>query len=153
MATKIDVGIEIDVRGQDTDFLEARISAWNGAFGGAAYIYASIGGLEEVATKLKGFPQHPTDVREVTLGGFGPEWAGGGVRMRFYCADASGHAYVELEIESEGLQGRPSQSVRMSMPVEAAAVDSFTEELRSVGARRGGFARLEQRAGGPDIDF
>lgn len=146
MAIKIDVGIEIDVIGKGTDFLEVRISAWNGAFGGAAYIYASIGGLEEVATRLEGFPQHPTDVREVTLGGFGPAWAGGGVRMRLHCADASGHAYLELEIESEGLEGRPSQSVHMSMAVEAVAVDSFTEELRSAGARRGGVARLEGTA-------
>ncbi|HET7215933.1 MAG TPA: hypothetical protein VFL79_20245 [Terriglobia bacterium] len=143
MATTIDVGIEFDVIGKETDLLKVRISAWNGAFGGAADVYTGIGGLEEAAKRLKGFPQHPADTREVTLGAFGPEWAGGGVRMRFYCLDASGHAHLELDIESEGLQGRPSQSVHMSLAIEAASVDSFIEELRSTGARTRGSARLE----------
>src|SRR5437879_5351738 len=50
--------------------------------------------------KLLGFPTQPSDAREISFGAFGREWAGGGVSMKFYCADRSGHAFVESKIES-----------------------------------------------------
>jgi hypothetical protein len=136
----VEIGLQFEVTYKDSDLLKVRISAWNGAFGGTADVYVGIGKLEEVATKLKGFPNNPSDTREITLGGFGPNWAGGGVGMRFYCTDASGHAYVESKIESGS---KPVQSVSLSLPIEAAAMDSFVDELRRVGANRSGTARLE----------
>ena len=139
----MDIGFKFKVIYGDADLLKVRISAWNGAFGGVADVFVGIGGLEEASAKLKGFPKHPSDVRELMLGAFGPRFAGGGVSLRFYCADASGHAYVDTKIESETLPSRPVQYVNLSQPVEAAAVDSFVDELRQIGMRKTGIARLE----------
>ncbi len=139
----MDIGFRFEVIYKDSYLLEVRLSAWNGAFGGAADLYVGIGQLEETAAKLKGFPNHPSDTREVILGDFGPKSAGGGVSMRFYCTDASGHASVESKIESDSLSGKPAQCVTLSLPIEAAAVDSFVDELRRLGADGTGIARLK----------
>lgn len=139
----VDIGFRFEVIYRDNDLLEVRVTAWNGAFGGTADVYVGIGGLEEAAARLRGFPKRPADVREVMLGAFGPASAGGGVSMRFYCADAAGHAYVDSKIESDSLAGRPVQCVTLSLPIEAAAVDSFVEELRLLGLRKTGVASLK----------
>lgn len=137
------IGFQFEVIYKGSDLLQVRVSSWNGAFGGMADVYVGIGTLEETAAKLRGFPNRPSDVREAVLGAFGPQSAGGGVSMRFYCADSSGHAYVEARIESDSLPGKPAQSVTLSLPIEAAAVDSFVSELRLLGLQKAGVARLE----------
>jgi hypothetical protein len=137
-----DIGFQFDVIYKAEDLIQVRVFGWNGAFGGTAEIYVGIGLLEEIAGKLSGFPTRKSDSREFTLGGFGAKWAGGGVAMRFYCLDASGHACVESRIEAENLPSQSVQSATFSLPIEAAAVDSFVHELRRVGADRSGTAHL-----------
>jgi len=66
-----EVGLQFEVIWQDEDLFDVRVSVWNGAFGGVAEIYVAIGGLEEVAKKLSGFPKNPKDVPEIALGTFG----------------------------------------------------------------------------------
>jgi hypothetical protein len=139
----MDIGFRFEVIYKAEDLIEVRISAWNGVFGGTADVYLEIGRLEEIAARLQGFPSHPSDTREVVLGAFGPEFAGGGVSMRFHCADRSGHAYVESRIESGEKRGRSTDSAFLTLHIEAAAVDSFVDELRRLGADRSGIARLE----------
>jgi len=139
----MDIGFQFEVIYKDSDLLQVRVSAWNGAFGGTAEVYVGIGKLEEAAAQPKGFPNDPSDTREVVWGAFGSQSAGGGVSMRFYCADASGHAYVDAKIQSDSLPGKPVQFVNLSQPIEASAVDSFVDELRLVGVRKAGVARLE----------
>jgi hypothetical protein len=139
----MDIGFQFEVIYKAEGLIEVRISAWNGAFGGTADVYVGIGRLQETAASLKGFPGHPSDTRELILGAFGPEWAGGGVSMQFYCADASGHAYVESKIESGDKRGRSIESVILSLPIEAAAVDSFVDELHRLGVNEAGVARLQ----------
>lgn len=141
----MNIGLSFEVIYKDSDFLEVRASAWNGAFGGAADVYVGIGVLEETAAKLLGFPRNTSDNREVTLGSFSPDRAGGGVKMRFCCADASGHAFVELRIDTGSTSGKQLESVTMYLPVEAAAVDSFVAQLRRAGSSRSGIARLETK--------
>ncbi len=140
----MDIGFQFEVTYKDKDLMKVRVSAWNGTFGGTAVAYLGIGQLEEFAATLEGFPRSPSDTREITLGAFGPEWAGGGVSMQFYCADRAGHAYVESKIESDDVdkQGRTIESVVLSLPIEAAAVDSFVEELRQLSAEKAKTARL-----------
>jgi hypothetical protein len=138
----MEIGFRFEVIYKDSDLLEVRVAGWNGAFGGAADVYVGIRKLEEAAAKLKGFPNHPSDTREVILGAFGSKTAGGGVSIRFYCADASGHAFVESRIESDPLSGKPVQCVSFSFPIEAAAVDSFVDELCRLGIEKRGSARL-----------
>src|SRR5713101_5881662 len=96
----MDVGFQFEVMYKDVHLVEVRISAWNGSFGGVADVYLGLDQLEETATKLRGFPSDPSDVREATFGAFGPTSPPGRrVSMRFYCADKSGHAYVDSTIE------------------------------------------------------
>lgn len=135
-------GFEFDVKWHDSDVLEVGIAAWNGGFGGTADVYVAIGGLGEMAEKLKGFPRGVTDSREVVLGAFGPEWAGGAVSMRFHCVDGAGHTYVESRIESKSQKAGITQSVLLILPIEPAALDSFVEDLRRLEAEKTGTAHL-----------
>jgi hypothetical protein len=138
----MDIGFQFEVIYKDADLLEVRIAAWNGSFGGVANVYLDISKLEEAATALKGFPVRSSDVREVTFGAFGPQSAGGGVTMRYYCVDSAGHAFVDSRIEAGSNQSNPTEYVTLSVAIEAAAVDSFVDELRQMGLTRGGKARL-----------
>ena len=142
----MDIGLQFEVIYKAEDLIQVRVFAWNGAFGGTADIYVGIGRLEEIAAELEGFPASVSDGREIKLGALGPK-AAGGVEMRFYCTDASGHAYVECKIDSGSLSVEPVQSVTLSLPIEAAAVDSFVDELRLLGVRKSGLARLEGAPG------
>ena len=137
-----DVGFQFEIIYKDVHLLEIRISAWNGTFGGVADLYVGLDVLKEAATKLQKFPRDPSDIREVTFGGFGPKSAGGGVSMRFYCADRAGHTYVDSKIESNYDLAGKAQSVIMTLTVEPAAVDSFVEELGRLSADQAGRAYL-----------
>jgi hypothetical protein len=138
----MEIGFRFEVRWSDADIFDIRISAWNGAFGGSTSVYVPIGGLAEAATKLEGFPRHPSDKRELQFGAFGAEWAGGAVSMAFYCKDAAGHALVDARIESEHGGTPKAQSALFFVPVEASAVDAFVEDLRRLEADREGTAAL-----------
>jgi hypothetical protein len=139
-----DIGFQFEVIYKDVHLVEVRISAWSGSFGGVADVYVGLDQLEESAAKLQGFPSDPSDVREVTFGAFGPKSAPGRrVNMRFYCANRSGHAYVDSTIESDNNAAGKIQSAIISFPVEAAAVDSFVEDLHRLGAERTGTAHLK----------
>jgi len=142
----VDIGFQIKVIYADKDLIELRVSAWNGAFGGSADVYVGIGQLEQIADKLQGFPNGLSDTREVILGVFGPNSAGGALSIRFYCADRSGHTWVDSKIESDYEPLGKAQSVILSLPIEAAAVDSFIEEIRRLGADRAGTAHLRGAA-------
>jgi len=137
----MDIQFQFEVIYNNSDLVEVRVSAWNGAFGGAADVYVGNDQLEEIAAKISGFPTSASDAREITLGAFGPK-SGGGVGMRFYCADASGHAFLESRIESDKLSGGTIESVTLSIPIEAVAVDSFVDELRQLVAGKGRKAHL-----------
>jgi hypothetical protein len=138
------LGLQIQVTYADEDLVEIRVSAWNGMFGGAAEIYVNLDELEQIAGKLKGFPETIADSREIVVGELGSRSPSedGGLRMFFYCRDSSGHAYVDLRIESYSLSKRKVQFVTCFLPIEAAAVDSFVEELARIGAERAGQAFL-----------
>ena len=137
-----EVGLQLEVIWRDEDVFKILVSVWNGEFGGTTETYAAIGGLKEIAEKLLRFPRHPTDVREVVVGSFGREFAGGAASMRFYCIDHAGHAYVEVKIESEFESAGVVQYVIISMPIEAAAVDLFVGDLSQLETERSGTAML-----------
>jgi hypothetical protein len=63
--------------------------------------------------------------------------------MRFYCADRAGHAYVESKIESGSESAGVVQYAVISMPIEAAAVDSFVGALLQMDRDRFGCALLK----------
>jgi hypothetical protein len=138
-------GFWLDVIYHDSDLLQLRVTAWNGAFGGATELYVAIGELEQIAVKLAGFPKSFADAREFVLGAFGPEFAGGGVSTRFYCLDRAGHSYLECKIESDEKSAGVLQIATLVMPIEAAAVDRFVEGMRRIGKDRAGTALLSAR--------
>lgn len=126
---EMQTGVQCEVLYRDNDLDKIRVSAWNGFFGGAADVYLPAGQLGEVASQLQGFPKNVIDNREVTMGTFDPESAGGGVSMRFFCIDRSGHAYVEMKIESDRDVSGRVQSAMLLVPIEASAIDAFISEL------------------------
>jgi hypothetical protein len=138
----MDVGLQFTVIWDDADMFSLRVTASSAAFRGEAEVYVGIGQLEEAAATLEGFPRSPADAREVTLGSFDPGFVRGAIKMRFYCSDSSGHAYVEAKIESRETPGGTRESAQLSIPIEAAALDSFVEELRRLELRKSGIARL-----------
>jgi hypothetical protein len=137
------VGFEFQMLWHDEDVFKLCVKAWNGSFGGAAEIYEAIGDLHKAAGQLLGFPRSPSDAREVVFGNFDPKFAAGGVRMRFHCVDGAGHAYVEATIDSKYLSGGTVQTVVLSMPVEATAIDTFVLELDRLEKERSGSAYLK----------
>jgi hypothetical protein len=142
-ATPPYLGFRFQVNWSDDDAVQLGFSAWNGMFGGAADMYEPIGGLEAAAAQLRGFPSDASDTRQITIGNFNRKCAGGGVSMRFYCIDGAGHSYVEATIDSNFQYGRVTQTVTLSMPVEASAVDAFVQQLHVAGAKRRGKAHLK----------
>src|SRR5215475_11161773 len=126
------VGIDIEVCWADEDIFDVRVSAWNGSFGGTANLVVETGGLEKFAATVSGFPKDTKDVREVTLGTFSRDLAGGAVSMRFFCRDMAGHAYVQCRIESGLETAGVFQTATLVMPVEASAVDQFVTKLRNL---------------------
>ena len=143
MTPKRLIGFEFQVIWFDSDAIELCVSAWNGTFGGTADIYEAIGDLEEAAAQLRGFPRNPSDRREIILGNFDRKYAGGGVKMRFHCIGGAGHSFVEATIDSNCETAGTFQTAMLSMPVEAASVDVFVQELQRVGANRAGKAYLK----------
>jgi hypothetical protein len=140
-----EVGLQVDVIWSDEDVSKIRVSVWNGDFGGTTETYVATGDLQEIAKKLSGFPRYPADARDIVIGSFGREFAGGAASLRFYCADAAGHAYVEVKIESEFESAGVVQYAIISMPIEAAAVDSFVADLNRLETERSGTAMLPGR--------
>jgi hypothetical protein len=139
------VGFEFQLLWHDDDVLNLSVKAWNGAFGGAADVYEAIGNLQKAAEELRGFPTDPSDTREITFGNFDRKFAAGGVRMRFHCVDGAGHAYVDATIDSNYLTGGTIQTAVLAVPVEAAAVDKFLQELEQLEKARAGSAHLRAR--------
>ena len=125
----MEIGLDVRIVYQDNDVIELRVYGSNGKYCGTTEAYVGIGELEEAALKIKGFPTGPADTREIVFGSFGSSSAGGGVRLRFYCIDASVHARARVEIEVHSDQTGDVETVSFLLPIEAAGVDSFVAEL------------------------
>ncbi|MFA6036853.1 MAG: hypothetical protein WC748_01870 [Legionellales bacterium] len=138
----MNIGFKFKVIYQDVDFLKIHISAWNGEFGGSADVYVDVGRLEEIAEMIRGFPRNSSDHREVVLGSVDPKYAEDFVSMQFYCVDAAGRSYIRAKIERKILLADTRQSVTLVLPIEATAIDLFTEKLHQLGTNKKGIAQL-----------
>ncbi|MBS1800967.1 MAG: hypothetical protein JSS95_14220 [Acidobacteria bacterium] len=126
----MDRGLLLKLIWKDNDMVEARLSSWNGEFGGTADIYLSYGVLPEMAHVFDGFPQRPSDVREFILGDL--DGAGcGGASVRLHKIDLAGHMAVTLTVLT-GTRNGANQTVTLHAPIEAAAVDNFVAELKKI---------------------
>ena len=52
--------------------------------------------------------------------------------MHFFCRDSAGHVAVDVRLRRDGNAWGDVESVALRIPVEAAAIDSFVEQLRKV---------------------
>jgi hypothetical protein len=140
----MEIGVRFEVIYDDIHLIEVRVSVWSGTFAGATDVYVGTGQLAEAAVKLQHFPRDFSDTREIMFGDFIPN--SGGVSLRFYCIDRAGHAFVDSKVESDHRRTGKRQTATLSLPIEAAAVDSFVEELRRLETHKAGTAFLKGRA-------
>jgi len=137
-------GIELKTAWWDAEVTEFSVSCSNSYYSGQTSIYASLSDLHDLAEGLAGFPSHIGDRRDFELGTFDPKFAEGGIRMHFYCLDSSGHTAVEVQLRGGGCTAMGEvESVALRIPLEAAAIDDFVAQLRSMKVADGAAARLE----------
>ena len=136
-------GIEFQVVWFDQDVVQYRVVRSNGSFCGATKIYLAHEGLSTAAEILSGFPSTLKDSRNVRLGAFEPNIAGGGIAMDFRCVDSVGHAVVLVKLNADECRGiGEPQSVCLYIPVEAGSIDSFVTVARSIDEKKGAKAYL-----------
>ena len=56
--------------------------------------------------------------------------------MHFYCTGGAGHAHVEATFNAGSEVAGTIQTALLSMPLEAAAIDAFVQQLYVMGAKR-----------------
>ena len=136
-------GIEFEIVWSDQDVIQFQVTCSNGPFRGATKIYLAHNDLSKTAEILNGFPSSIKDSRDVQLGAFEPELAGGGISMSFRCVDSVGHAVVLVRLRADGRKGpNEPESVCLYIPVEAGSIDSFVTKARSVDDTKGAKAYL-----------
>jgi hypothetical protein len=138
-------GVEFKIVWFDNDVIEFRIKGCNGRFAGVTKLYVGYDELSNLVETIKRFPNSSSDTRELELGTFDPHGAGGGARLRFCCIDEACHAIcvVHLHTETRPDVGK-SEAVEFVIPVEAAAIDDFIAELRSMEIAVNSVALLKQ---------
>ena len=134
-------GLRIVVVEPDDDYLGIEIRAASGRFAGSARIYAGLNELSDFASEIAGFPKTPADQRKHEFGSSDAKAAGGYVCICFRCLDGAGHALLEVLIEDDD-QLHPAASAEFSLPVLAADLDRFVEDLHALERARQGAAVL-----------
>lgn len=135
-------GLKVTYLWHDNDVIEVRITAENATFRGTADVYVGIEGLLEAAATLAGFPMNAQDKREVIFGAMGRKFAGGAVRLEFYCSDLAGHTTFRAMIEGDYGEQEVAQSATVCVDFEPAALDAFLVELQQVEKDHQGTASL-----------
>jgi hypothetical protein len=135
-------GLKVAYLWHDNDVIEVRVTAENPRFRGTANVYVGIDGLREAAAQLAGFPKHNRDKREVHFGAVGKGFAGGAVRLEFYCSDLAGHAALLATIEGDYGAHEVAESATIRVDFEPAALDAFLMELQQVENEHQGSASL-----------
>jgi hypothetical protein len=134
-------GLTITAFDPDEDYLGIQVAASNGRFAGAAWIYAGVDELSQIAATLEGFPRSYDDRRTHEFGNRDPGVAGGFVSITVRCLDRAGHLAVDLVVEDDA--GRyPRAHAAFGFQTEPAAVDRFIEQLRKIERDRFGSAAL-----------
>lgn len=139
---RMSTGLKIAYLWHDSDVIEVRVTAENAGFRGTADVYVGTDGLIEAAATLAGFPKDSRDKREVVFGAQGKQFAGGAVRLEFYCSDLAGHAAFRAMIEGDYGQMEIAESATVYIEFEPAALDQFVVELQRIGTEHQGSASL-----------
>jgi hypothetical protein len=134
-------GLRISVSWFDDHLVELVISASAPPFSAEVEVYERHDAPAQLAKILRGFPATAADTRQCVLGTFEPTLAGGGARFHFRCVDALGHAVVDVQVRADP-QRRGHQTAEFSVPIDAAAVDRFVQQLTQMKLDRNSSAGL-----------
>jgi hypothetical protein len=135
-------GLKVAYLWHDNDVIEVRVTVENVKFRGTADAYVGAGGLLEATSLLAGFPTNNLDKREVVFGAAGKGFAGGFLRLEFYCEDGAGHAAFRATIEGDYGHLELAESAIVHVSFEPAALDAFLLQLRQVEKEHSGSAVL-----------
>ena len=135
-------GLKVAYLYHDGDVIEVRVTAENAGFRGTADVYVGTDGLLEAAATLAGFPKDNLDKREVIFGASGKNFAGGSVRLEFYCKDKAGHAAFRATIEADYGEREVAESATVCVDFDPAALDKFLIELQQVETEHRGSASM-----------
>ena len=138
----MDTGLKVVYLWHDMDVIEVRIAVENANFRGTADVYVGAGGLLDAASLLTNFPVSNRDKREVVFGTAGKGFAGGFVRLEFYCKDGAAHAAFRATIEGDFRDRDQAESAIVDVIFEPAALDEFLLQLQQVETEHRGSARL-----------
>jgi hypothetical protein len=141
----MNAGLRVSYIWHDSDVLEVQVVAENDDFRGTAAMYVGRGDLNEAAATLSGFPKNQLDKRELTLGAFGKQFAGGAVNLSFYCRDLAGHATCMAEIESAHSDQEIAGSATVCVDFDPASLDEFLMQLKKVESEHQGSAFMPIR--------
>jgi hypothetical protein len=136
-------GLKVTYLWHDNDVIEVRVTVENTRFRGTADTYVGTNGLLETTAALAGFPADQGDKREVIFGAEGKGFAGGAVRLQFYCSDLAGHAQFRATIEGDYGNQEVAECATICVDFEPAALDGFLEELQQVEREHRGSASLQ----------
>jgi hypothetical protein len=138
----MNIGLKVAYLYHDVDVIEVRVTAESANFRGTVNVYVGTDGLLEAASMLEGFPKNAHDRREVTFGAAGKKFAGGLVRLEFYCKDMAGHASFRATMEGDYGSMDVAESATVHVDFEPASLDQFLVELRQVEADHRGYASI-----------
>lgn len=135
------LGLVIKVAYADDDLVEVEVSASNGTFAGVVQAYAAVDAPGRWADSLAGFPTGRDDSRDLVIGTFADDAAGGGAALHFAVVDGAGHCTLVVRLRADGIRAEPA-SAAFTMRVEPAAIDAFVVALRAMSAVLGSQAAL-----------
>jgi len=138
----MNLGLKVAYLWHDTDALELRVTAENAEFRGTADVYVGTDALLAAATTLAGFPKNNLDEREVVFGAAGRKFAGGAVRLEFYCRDMAGHAAFRATIEADHGDEEVAENATICVDFDPAALDEFLVELKKIETEHRGSASM-----------
>jgi hypothetical protein len=138
----MNTGLKVTYLYHDGDVIEVRVTAENAGFRGTADVYVGTHGLLEAAATLAGFPKNTLDKREVVFGASGKKFAGGSVRLEFYCKDKAGHAAFRATIEGDYGEQEVAESATVCVDFDPASLDKFLVELQQVETEHRGSASM-----------
>jgi hypothetical protein len=130
-ALSIPNGLSLEVLELD-EVLRLRVVVADGAFAGCTEVLENQDVLHELAVAIRGFPASASDRREITLGAFGPQSAGGAVRLVLLAQGLAARAVLEAEVEEEPTAGGVPRTAHVRLRLEAAAIDEFVADLLGV---------------------
>jgi hypothetical protein len=138
----MNTGLKVSYLWHDIDVIQVRVTVENADFRGTTDVYVGTDGLLEAAALLAGFPTNNLDKRQLVFGAEGKGFAGGFVRLNFYCRDGAGHSAFCATIEGDYGNRESTESAIVDVSFEPAALDAFVLQLQQVEKEHAGFASL-----------